>query len=117
MHVLFLPPLLLVASGWILGVSPWAVCSPMAGECEGEGEDDENLGVKSSWGAEPRKQVPDSRELVVAGLAGVCWHRSPLPDTKHSLQCPPLSLLAWEEQAGTLIFPSPCAQCGCVGSL
>lgn len=71
MHVLFLPPLLLVASGWILGVSPWAVCSPMAGECEGEGEEDENLGVRSSWDAEPRKQVPDSRELVVAGLAGV----------------------------------------------
>lgn len=44
----------------------------MAGECEGEGEEDENLGVRSSWGAEPRKQVPDSRELVVAELARVC---------------------------------------------
>lgn len=100
-----------------MDMSPWAVCSPMAGECEGEGEEDENLGVRSSWGAEPRKQVPDSRELVVAVLASVCWHHSLLPDTKHSLQCPPLSLLDGEEQAGTLIFPSPCAQCGCVGSL
>lgn len=52
MHVLFLLPLLLVASGWILGVSPWAVCSPVAGECEGEGEEDENLGARSSRGAE-----------------------------------------------------------------
>lgn len=50
-------------------------------------------------------------------LAKCEWHHSLLPITKHSLQRPPLSFLAWEEQAGTLIFLSPCAQCGCVENL
>lgn len=52
MYVLFIPPLLLLASRWILGLSPWAICSPMAGECEGEGEEKEGLGARASQGAE-----------------------------------------------------------------
>lgn len=38
-----------------------ALCSPVAGECEGEGEEEESLGVRAPWGAEqkprPAKEV------------------------------------------------------------
>lgn len=50
MHVLFILPLMLLASRWILGMSPWAICSPVAGECEGEGEEKEGLGAESMSG-------------------------------------------------------------------
>lgn len=52
MHVLFILPLMLLASRWILGMSPWAICSPVAGECEGEGEEKEGLGARAYQGAE-----------------------------------------------------------------
>lgn len=71
MHVLFLPPLLLVASGWILAVSPWAACSPMAGECEGEGEEDENLGAGSSHDAEPMLSRAQEASAQQQGVGGV----------------------------------------------
>lgn len=75
-HVLFIPPLLLLAPGWIFDISPWAICSPVAGECEVE----ENRGfwgsehprVLSRCSQEPWEQVPNTREVMLVGFGQVC---------------------------------------------
>lgn len=48
----FILPLLLLAPRWLLGTSLWAICSPMTGEREGEGEEKEGLRARASRGAE-----------------------------------------------------------------
>lgn len=49
-------------------MSPWAICSPMAGECEGEGEEKEVFGARASQGAE---QKLSRAQGVGAGYRGV----------------------------------------------
>lgn len=79
-HVLSILPLLLLGSGCILGMSPWAICSPMAGECEGEGEEKEGLGVRASQGAEQMLSRAQEASARYQGVGGswvwprVCLH-------------------------------------------
>lgn len=49
-------------------MSPWAICSPMAGECEGEGEEKEVFGARASQCAE---QKLSRAQGVGAGYQGV----------------------------------------------
>lgn len=71
MHVLVIPSLLLLASRWILSMSPWAICSPVAGQCEGEGEEEECLGVTASQGAEPELSTAQGAGAPYQGVGGV----------------------------------------------
>lgn len=88
-----------------------ALCSPGTAEREGEGEEEESLGVRAPWGAEqepwPAKEV-GARSWWGLGLAtcvrASCATREKKKekfDTKHSQGLPPVSLLAWGKRAGT----------------
>lgn len=124
-HVLFIPPLLLLAPGWIFDISPWAICSPVAGECEVE-ENRGFLGVRAPQGAEQmlsrdlgasaRYQGGDAGWVWPSVSMWHLWHFLLLPDTKCSPWLPPSS--SWLGTAGwTSIGTSPSAPHGCVGNL
>lgn len=129
-HVLFIPPLLLLASRWILGMSPWAICSPVAGEREGEGEEKEGLGAIASQSAEQMLSGAQEAGAWYQGVGGgwvwpsVCVHicvaplaLSPVVWPKALPAASPIELLGLgREQAGISIFMSPCSRYGCIGN-
>lgn len=109
-HVLFIPPLLLVASGWILVcphglfAAPWLV-SVKGRERRMRNWEQDHPRVLSCRSQEPRKHVPDSRELLVAGFGWVWVAPFPVACHKALPMASPIELLGLGRAGWHLDFP------------